>query len=195
MKEITQILEASLLTQLSLEEHLYKEVELQLSQSNIDEYPGVKEMLNSIKRVLEKHYSRLNLALEQVERTAAQFALSEQKEQRANEINKLSGETLGIRSLHVSQMLHDDFAALNLAAIGNTLLHTTALAAESQVIADLALEHLENLSRFVVNLSELLPRVVGRELSFQFPEVKPIVGDLAAKNTQGVWRKPKEIPV
>ncbi len=193
MNKIVQILETSLLTQLSMEEHLYKEVELQLSQSNIDEYPDVKKMLNAIKTVLEKHYARLNLALNQLGETSDKFALNGQKKNLLAEgMNQLK-ENNKIYSKHVSQMLHDDFAALNLAAIGNTLLHTTALAAESQVIADLALEHLENLSCFVVNLSELLPRVVGRELLFQFPNIKPTIGDLAAKNTQGVWQRPKDI--
>ena len=92
--------------------------------------------------------------------------------------------------VQISQMLTDDYAALNLAAMGNTLLHTTAIAADSKDIAEVALEHLANMSRFIVKLSDLMPRVIAQELSSQFPEITAAVG-LAAKNAREAWLRSK----
>lgn len=193
MKKIEQVLENSLLSQVSLEERLYKEVEQQLSQSNIDEYPVVKEMLSNVKKVLETHYSRLNLALDQVTKGVSDMVMNGEKELPTNESGNLKLRNQRMRREQVSQMLQDDYLALNLAAMGNTLLHTTALAADSPEIADVALEHLANLTNFVVKMNELMPRVVVQELSSQFPEVKPTVGDLAVKNTQDAWRNSDDV--
>lgn len=187
MKRLRKILENSLLAQVSLEERLYKEVERQLSHSSINQYGDVKEMLHGVKEVLERHYARLNLALDQV--TAGLSDLEMPKERDSIEgNNNSSGRNRQIRQEQISQMLHEDYAALNLAAMGNSLLHTTALAAESKEIADIALEHLANLNHYVHKMSELMPRVVAQELAIQFPDVKLDIGSLAAQNTREVYR-------
>ena len=87
-------------------------------------------------------------------------------------------------------MLRDDYAALNLAAMGNTLLHATALAADSKEVADVALEHLTNLTGFVTKMTELVRRVAVLELSAQFPEVNSAVLDLAVQNAWLAWQPP-----
>ena len=90
-------------------------------------------------------------------------------------------------------MLYDDYAALSSVAMGNTLLHTTALAADSTEIAELALKHLTNMASFVVKMSDLMPIVVALELSAQFPQVKASIGELAAKNARQAWRGPNDL--
>lgn len=194
MKQLDRILENSLLAQLSLEERLYKEVERQLSQSNIDEYLDVKEMLSGVKEVLEQHYARLNIALDQVTKGGTDMVTTDGEDLVADDMGNSNGGKGRIRREAMSQMLQDDYAALNLAAMGNTLLHTTALAADSQEIADVTLEHLANLNHFVLKMCELVPKVVAQELSVRFPEVQQTLGTLAAKNTLETLRSTDEVP-
>lgn len=189
---LNSVLESSLLTQLSLEEKLYKVLEQQLSLQDLHDYPEVTAVLSKIKNSLEQHYARLNLVLNtinaQIEAAdALRDGSQEQEEESAN------GRSKRIFRDKVSQMLHDDYTALNIAAIGNTFVHTTALAADAQDIADVALQHLTNLTRFVVELSELVPKVVAQELLGQSPEKISAVGEQAAKNIRRAWREWEEV--
>lgn len=170
---LERALEKTLLTQISLEERIYKDVERQMSQSNIDEFPEVKAILNDVKEVLEKHFVRLNLALEQRTERVTKMLKTAKGDQAISDLEKVEKNTSRIRRERLSKMLHDDYAALNFAAMGNTVLHSTALAADSHEIAGLAQEHLGNLSRSVVMISEVVPKVVTQELSSKISGIKP----------------------
>jgi hypothetical protein len=89
----------------------------------------------------------------------------------------------------VSKILYEDYIALNLAIIGNTFLHTTALAANFNSIANTALDHLENLTQYVILMSEIVPKVLARELLEQYPDTRNDISELASKNIQNAWRK------
>jgi hypothetical protein len=47
-------------------------------------------------------------------------------------------------------MLRDDYTALNLAAIGYHMLHTTGMGLQNQATADLALRHLKDRDSFTL---------------------------------------------
>ncbi len=58
---------------------------------------------------------------------------------------------------------------MNSITMGNTLLHTTALALDSHEVAATALMHLKNLTPLVIKISELVPEVVAKELHTESP--------------------------
>jgi len=90
----------------------------------------------------------------------------------------------------VSRILRDDFSALNLIAMGNTMLHTTALALNYQDVATVALEHLRHLTLLVFKLRELMPRVVAREAVDHSGTIDPsLIGQAAVRNLQLAWNK------
>lgn len=189
MSELKQLLENHLFSQVSLEEHLLLEVQRQLSHPNIEEYSDVIEMLNGVKAVLEQHFLRLNALADALAKRSGDPNFNGQKDVESNIPRNSDGTRNKIRREWISQMLQDDYAALNVAAMGNTLLHTTALAANSEEIASIALEHLTNLTGFVVRMSELVPRVVIHELSQKYPGINSTIGDKASENAQRAWKK------
>lgn len=165
MKTSEQLLENALLTQVGIEEGLCSKISLQLSQADMEKYPAVKEMLKSAKKTLEIHFTRLNVELDRI--TARQAKIITANKSKKSNVNSIKPSNMEneIRRLRISQMLEEDYKDLNLAVTGNTTLHSTALVAQSEDIANLALEHLENMNSIVLIIGELMPIVLAQELS------------------------------
>lgn len=188
MKQLEDILGNYLAEQVALEERVYKEVEQQLASLNGEDYADVNDLLSGIKEVLAKHFARLNGELDRLEENAHVDVTG----LGSNAWEVVSEESAKWKRTLASQMLRDDYIALNAAAMGNTVLHTAALAANSKVVADVALEHLANLTSFLVQMHELAPKVVARELSREFPGIEAAVGEIAARNAGGVLKVRKK---
>jgi hypothetical protein len=194
MKELENILGDCLAEQVALEERLYKEVEYQLSQVKESEFSDVKELLSNIQTVLDTHFERLNKVLDKLDNPTFTGNDCENGHDCKNggnceyNMNSFSQATNSTKNGQISRMLRNDYSALNLIAMGNTLLHTTALAADYSEVADLVLEHLENLTPLVIRMNDLTPKVVARELSQRFPKVALTVGDTAARNARQAWK-------
>lgn len=88
----------------------------------------------------------------------------------------------------VNLMLRDDYSALHLITMSNTLLHTAALAFDAQEVADTALQHLKDLAPLVITISDLLPELIAQELHYQNPSIDPTVGQKALRNAKQAWR-------
>ena len=138
------------------------------------------------KEDLERHFLPLNEILERLERSTI---TSQFQSVSSNGNAPLSKENQNQSSIRLSKILQEDYSALNLITMGNTVLHTTALALKCENIASLALEHLQNLAPLVIRIGELLPLVVARELRTVSPQVDLSVAQLALKNTQLIWQK------
>ncbi|HQH26691.1 MAG TPA: hypothetical protein PLP17_04780 [Oligoflexia bacterium] len=188
MKKLEDILGNYLYAQLAFEESLYKEVEDQLSLLDESKFADVKKLLHLVQDVLETQFSRLNDSIERI----SKGALQDTDAKHLDDLRLLNGLNIKIRRKTVSEMLRNDYTALNLAAMGNILLHTAALAAEAKEVADVALEHLTNLTPFISQMNELVPKVVARELSQDFPKVRRAVGAVAARNARRAWKTQKK---
>ena len=190
MKQLETLLGNCLSEQVALEERLHKEVEYQIGELPVQEFKDVRELLSNVKAVLECQFHRLNRALDRLEEAPSPGDL------KTSAVNASQRETLrNAGRERVSQMLRDDYVALSSIAIGNALLHTTALAADSSVVAEVALAHLANVTPFVAEINELTPKVAARELALLYPVVAPSVGDVGARNTRSAWqpRKPSAV--
>ncbi len=97
-----------------------------------------------------------------------------------------------VRKTPVSKGLRDDYAAFNLAAIGYTMLHTTALALRDGETAEMARRHLFDSARIAMRIAESMPEVVLRELHDDGVRVDTGVADEARKNTEESWRRAGE---
>lgn len=185
MKQLGDILGNYLAEQVALEERLYKQIEQQLLALNAEEFADVGDLLNGVKAVLGRHFRRLNGELDRLEEKLCPdvTGLGDSNSKGVSEMSARWARA------EVSRMLRDDYAALNAAAMGNTLLHTAALAADSKMVADVALEHLANITQLLMRMNELTPKVVARELLREFPTVEAAVGEIAAKNALVVWKR------
>lgn len=93
-----------------------------------------------------------------------------------------------MRSNTVSRMLRDDYTALSLAVVSNSMLHVTALAADDSALAATALRNMEELAPLIVEVGEAILPVVELELSQEFPPRSGAAGT-ALQNVRSVWKK------
>jgi hypothetical protein len=177
-------LEHYLSEQVALEEQLCKIIEQQISDVDEIHFPDAKNLLLKTKEVLEQHFIPLNKMLDRLD----QAALSAQKNRLILNAVTFNGYDRNQENERVSKILRDDYAALNLITMGNTILHTTALALDCQEVAAVALDHLQHLTPLVAKIGELMPHIVTQELLTHSEEIDPAVGHLAAKNLRLVWR-------
>jgi len=98
--------------------------------------------------------------------------LEDYKTVNANPIKEFGSALLGkaaglvdmVRTEGNSKSLRDDFAAFNLAAIGYTMLHTTAVALGDDRVAGVAEAHLKNYTKAVMQIAQVISDVVVSEL-------------------------------
>ena len=185
MEHRAEILRTYLSEQIALEEQLCRIIEDQIAEIDDSDFEDAKDLLTNARQVLERHFTPLNELLDKIE----QEALSAQKVSAAT--NGAGAVPLDLRKndKKVSRILRDDYSALNLITISNTLLHTTALALGCLDIAALALQHLENLAPLVVRLGKLMPAIITRELRHETPSVDPSVAVTALRNAQLAWQR------
>lgn len=163
-------------------------LEEQIADIHEQDFADAKDLLGEASQALERQFRPLNVLLDKLE--------SDQLSALAKTVAG-NGAVMGLkpplnreqRNRQISRILRDDYSALNLITISNTLLHTTALALGRGDIAAIALEHLGNLAPLVIKIGELLPVVTARELRAEFPKVDLSVAQTALKNTQLAWRK------
>jgi hypothetical protein len=170
--------------QVALEEHLCALIDKQISEIDHELFPDAIDLLVSAQKVLLNNFAALNKLLDQLEVDAS---ISRSIAREGN--GHITVDREGVEYRQTSKMLRDDYSALNLITISNTLLHTIALALGSADVASTALRHLENLAPLVVKIGELMPEIATKELGAQFSWVDLLSAKTALKNVQLAWQK------
>lgn len=174
--------------QIALEEHLGRIIEEQIAEIHETDFSDAKNLLINIRDNLERHFEPLNELLDKLEQEALEAKSKATLVGKAS-LNGLAPGTAQRKTWRVSRMLRDDYSALSLIAINNTLLHTTALALGCQEVAEIALRHLHNLAPLVIKMADLLPEIITRELRNESPDVDLTIAQTALKNTKLAWRR------
>ena len=168
---------------LSLTRHIHQAVERQLDDQRLKSDREASALVTRIDQTLEMHISRL----EQHMKSLGGDATSPIKEA----VSSIAGIAAGlydkVRTDPVSKMLRDDYTALSLASIAQTMLHTTGLALKHQPTADLALQALKDITPLVVDISQIIPRLTVNELTDAGEVVDTSVYQQAINNTQFAW--------
>ncbi|MDC0358184.1 hypothetical protein OAO01_05150 [Oligoflexia bacterium] len=184
MKKLNNLLERYLGEQVALEEQLCTVIEQQIADVDETNFPEARNVLIKTKDVLERHFQPLNGLLDKLD----QEKFDSKKKGFPLRAVDISGGSADEKNRQVSVMLRDNYSLLNLIAIGNSVLHTTALALDHKDAALLALEHLKDLTPLVSRIVEIIPHIVARELSTQSERIDPAVGQIAGENLLSVWR-------
>ena len=168
----------------TLQKHILEAVSGQLDDERAKSEAQTVELLVKVKHTtaqqvedLEKQVARLG---SEVTATAKQAV--------GHVLGVFAGIYDKIRKDPVSRMLRDGYVALNLSSISYTMLHTTGLAYHDQVVADLALAHLQQLTPLIMRYNEIIPNVVAAELADEGPGIDTGVGAEAIENTQQAWK-------
>jgi hypothetical protein len=186
MKNRDDILKRYLSEQIALEEHLCRIIEDQIEEIEGPDFADAKSLLTKTRLTLEQQFEPLNALLDKLESDALIAQTKAAANNGGGVKNPLATEQ---HTTSISKILCNDYSALNLITISNTLLHTTALALQCDDVAATALKHLENLAPLVIKIGQLMPEVLARELHQESPTIDVAVAQAALENTRRAWHK------
>ncbi|MBV9438434.1 MAG: DUF892 family protein, partial [Candidatus Eremiobacteraeota bacterium] len=146
---------------LALERHIAQPISRQLEMQDTAKYADAKAVISQVRALTDSHAA----ALEQSLAALGGHEASPVKSAWSSLLGVGAAAIDSVRKTKVSKSLRDDYTALNLAAIGYTMLHTTAVGLGDATVADLARRHLADYARLVMQIMQLIPSVVLAELS------------------------------
>jgi ferritin-like metal-binding protein YciE len=169
---------------LALERHIAQPLQRQLAMDDTSKFDDALGVTTTINRLNDVHVSALEQCLDQLGGHAA----SPIKSAWASLLGVGAAAIDSVRKTKVSKNLRDDYTVLNLAAISYTMLHATAVGLSDTTTADLAKRHLADYARCVMQIVQIIPDVVLRELADDGEAVQTGAATLIRQQTSEVWR-------
>lgn len=165
-------------------DHILTAVKRQAEDGDVQKMPEVLALTRRIETTLQMQSQALESELKRIGQTPTDTLKSL--------VTAVTGTVTGlydqVRSHTVSRNLRDNYTALSLAAVSNSMLHVTALAADDQAVASLALRNMDEIAPFIIQLGEAILPVVERELAADFSP-KAGSSQIALENVRKVWGK------
>jgi len=168
----------------ALEDHIHAALDRQL-ESVKDDATALQAVRGWHAMVKEQHERIAGLESE-----LGATAGSPVKKVGATILGAAAGVIDKIRAEGISKSLRDDYTAFNLAAIGYTMLHTTAVALGDQRVAGVAERNLRGYAAAVQRVNEIIADVVIHEL--QKDDHTVVDASAAEKNREMVDKAWKE---
>lgn len=168
----------------AVERHILEALERQHKDDTFKDFPNALGLIDRLAGVLKTHVEGLEAHLGTLPGGGVAAAV---KETVTGVLGGLAGVYDKVRKDKVSRALRDDYTALSLAAVSYTMLHSTALGLHQGTTADLALRNLKEVTPFLVELSQIIPQVVLKELSFEGYDIDFSLSPQAVRATQEAW--------
>jgi hypothetical protein len=170
---------------LSLEEHIDKAIKGQIEDLD-EKQPEFARVLSQIEASIGRHVVALKSLSDH--RKASGSAVAEVVKRAGAVVAGVGAAAIDlIRNEKLPKDLRDDYTAINLAAIGYVMLHTTALSLDDQEVADVARSHLADHARAVMALTALIPSAVIKSLKDDGLPARDDVLAAVAHTVQSVW--------
>jgi len=167
---------------IQLDRHLLGIVEEQLKQPATRAYSEVNELVSKIQAAMNRQTEELEVNLESLggeQSSILRVAMGTVARVASDVIAK--GEGSGEKS---SKILRNDYAALETAAIGSMMLHTTALAMNHRSTADVTHRHFQELASLASEIRSVIPQVVVREFADEGYTVDRAVAEGVSRSIQ-----------
>jgi ferritin-like metal-binding protein YciE len=142
----------------ALEAHIEEALDRQLTQIQND--PAALSAVEGFHNTIKQHRDTLRQLQEETGSTAGNPI----KDVGAALLGKAAGVINLVRTEGNSKALRDDYAAFSLAAISYSMLYTTANGLGNQKVASLAERFLKDHAEAIMQINQLMPEVVAREL-------------------------------
>ncbi|WP_428236386.1 hypothetical protein [Gracilimonas sp.] len=160
----------------ALLKHTQKAVKTQKSSSKVDHTKAV-DLLHDIDVALTEQLNEFD-GMEDLLNSGTATTI---KEKLATVSGSLAGLMDTQREDPVSKMLRDDYTALSMIASGYTMLHTAALGAGEDHLAEFTKSSLTTIAALITETSRVMPHVVANELDVEQ------IAEAAETNTQECW--------
>jgi ferritin-like metal-binding protein YciE len=167
---------------LALEKHIKTPLDSQVA-SEEHQKSGASTIFTKIQTTTTKHIAAVEAALE----SAGGSPAAGVKSVWATLLGGGAAALNNVRSTKVSKSLRDDYTALSLAAISYTMLHATAAGLGDTKTAELAKQHLDDITPIIVDISMAIPGVVLEELAADGEPVKITAAELTQQVSKGAW--------
>lgn len=184
METAREILSGYVSDMLLIEREIHAAVRRQRDSSSAREMPAAQGLLSRLEEQLDQHVAALKVALDRG--GGGEPTLK-------STLGAILGAAAGLfdrirLDAQLSRMLRDDYAALSFASVCYEMLHTTALGVRDQWVADLAIRHLGDYARCIMEIGDTMPQVLLAELHAQgTATVDPGVALQAQRNVRAAW--------
>jgi hypothetical protein len=168
----------------AVEKHILEALERQHKDDTFKDFPNALGLVDRLATLIKTHVESLETHLGSLPGGGVAATV---KETVAGVLGGLAGVYDKVRKDKVSRALRDDYTALSLAAVSYTMLHSTGLGLRQGTTADIALRHLKELTPFVMELAQIIPQVVLKELSFEGYDIDSSLAPQAVRATQEAW--------
>ena len=169
----------------AVEQHIRDAVSRQRNDERLKNNVEANQIVIELERVLNRHLEALDTLAEHYD-TEVQSAA---KEALGKALGVVAGLYDRVRGKHpLSRDIRDNYTALSLAAMAYTAFHTYGLTVGEDRIAELANDHLKEITPLLVEISKVLPDIVAEETAEEanFP-ADASVAKQATANTQAAW--------
>lgn len=169
---------------LALERHMRVPFETQRKDDDFPKYAQGSEIVSRLVALSTQHIDALEECLKRLgghEASPVKSAVSSVEGVVAGAIDKM-------RKTKVAKSLRDDYTALALAAVGYTMLQTTALALNDGAVASLADRHLRDYAACIMTIGDALPAVVIQDLRDIGLTVDAAAAEQARRAAEEAWR-------
>jgi ferritin-like metal-binding protein YciE len=170
----------------AVERHILEALERQHKDDTFKDYPQALGLIDRLAGLLKTHVENLETHLDSLPGGGVAAAV---KETVTGVLGGLAGVYDKVRKDKVSRALRDDYTALSLAVISYTMLHSTALGLRQGTTAEIALRNLKELTPILIELSQIIPAVVLKELSFEGYDIDFSLSPQAVRDTQEAWSR------
>jgi ferritin-like metal-binding protein YciE len=150
----------------ALEAHIEEALDRQLTQ--LEDEPAALSAVQAFHDMVKEHRDTLRALQEETGATAGNPI----KDMGAALLGKAAGVIDLVRTEGNAKALRDDYAAFSLAAISYSMLYTTAHGLGNQKVASLAEKYLQDHAEAIMQINQLMPEVVARELAKDGHEVR-----------------------
>jgi len=185
LKARSDLLQQYVSDMIAVEENIGAAVKRQLEDKNLSQgNPQVIQIVQHISQHTEQHSMELKRHLKALGGDPA----SGIKEMASAAMGVVAGLYDKTRTEPISKMLRDDYTALNLAAAGYMMLHTTGIAVQDHPTAALALRYLKEYTPHIMELTEILPSTVVADLKESDAVIVENGVQKAIQNIQEAWK-------
>jgi len=170
---------------LAVETDLHQMLRHQKEDAALKRYPNAQALVQRIEDTTDRNLAELRSCAEQLGGQSP--------------IKKAVGAAMGVasglwqrarQSDSASRIARDAYGGLSFAIVCYEMLHTTALAAGDKRTADLALRNMKNYAPLIIELTEIVPEVVVRELAAEgkLPSDERAAAE-AVRNARSAWHE------
>ncbi|MBM3926744.1 MAG: hypothetical protein FJ320_12370 [SAR202 cluster bacterium] len=169
---------------LSLDKQILNMVKDEAGTEEARRYPEVQQLIRTTHDKLAKVSTELEQNLSSLG--------GESSSMLKQAMGRVGGMVTGMASKvegseKASKVLRNTYAALDAAALGSIMLHTTALAFDEKSTADVADRHFKELAPLAVQTREMIPSIVVREFADEGYAVNASAVDEFKNKAQEAW--------